>query len=61
MGIASLGVGAILLVAGICLCLWALFQWLSLMLGMPGAALMVGLVFLIIAGGLLWTAIRLTR
>jgi hypothetical protein len=61
MGFACLAVAAILLLAGICLCLWALFQWLIVVVGMPGAALLVGASFLIIAGGLIWLATRLSR
>jgi hypothetical protein len=61
MGLACLGVAAVLLVAGICFCLWALFQWLVVVVGMPGAALLVGITFLLIAGGLAWTATRLSR
>jgi hypothetical protein len=61
MGLASLAAASLLLVAGIGFCLWALFQWLVVAIGMPTAALLVGVCLLIIAGGLIWTAIRLSR
>ncbi len=61
LGLASLAAAALLFVAGIGFCLWALFQWLVVVVGMPGAALLVGACLLIIAGGLIWMATRLSH
>lgn len=61
MGIACVIAATILLVAGVGLCLWALYQWLAVAVGMPEAALLVGAALMVISGGLVWTAIRLSR
>jgi hypothetical protein len=60
-GLACLGAAALLLLAGLSLCLWALFQWLTVTVGMPMAALWVGVILFVIGGGLTWIAIRLNR
>jgi hypothetical protein len=61
LGLACLAAASLLLVAGAGLCLWALFQWLVVAVGMPGAALLAGACALLIAGILVWTATRLSR
>lgn len=61
IGLVCLGAAAILLVAGAGFCLWAFYQWLIVNVGMIEAALIVGAGLLIVSGGLMWTAMRLSR
>lgn len=60
-GLACLWAAALLLVAGLGLCLWALYQWLSLVVGSIVGALLIGGILLILSGGLVWTVMRLSR
>ncbi len=60
-GFACLGVAALLLLLGLGLCLWAVYLWLALSLGPAGAAVLIGVVSLLLAGGLAWVALRLGR
>jgi len=53
---------AVLLTAvGLALSLWALFQFLALAVGTPGAALATGVAALVVAGALAWIARGLSR
>lgn len=61
VGLVCVGSAALLLVAGLGFCLWALFQWLAAIVGMQMAALLVGVLLVVIGGGLIWVAIRLNR
>jgi hypothetical protein len=54
-------VAALLLLLGLGLCLWAVYLWLALSLGPAGAAVLIGVVSLLLAGGLAWVALRLGR
>jgi hypothetical protein len=61
VGLVCVGGAGLLLLAGVGFCLWALLQWLATMVGMPLAALLVGVLLFAISGGLIWVAIRLNR
>jgi protein-S-isoprenylcysteine O-methyltransferase Ste14 len=46
---------------GLALCLWSAYLYLATLLSPPQAALVTGLLTLVVAGGLLWTALRTNR
>jgi len=46
---------------GLGLCLWSAHLYLATLLSPPQAALVTGLLTLVVAGGLLWTALRTNR
>lgn len=60
-GLAILIVAALVLFAGLGMCLWAAYQGLSAQVGPVSAALVIGVLMLLLAGLMIWTAIRLTR
>ena len=60
-GLAVLMVGALLLFGGLGCCLWAAYQALALQLGTVIAALLIGVLMVIVAGLIIWTVIRLAR
>lgn len=61
VGLACLAVAALLTFAGLGLCLWAAYQGLAAQVGPASAALVIGVLTLLLAGLMAWTAIRLTR
>ena len=61
IGLACLAVAALLAFVGLGLCLWAAYQGLVAQLGQINAALMIGVLMLLLAGLMAWTAIRLSR
>ncbi len=61
IGLACLAVAALLAFAGIGLCLWAAYQGLVVQIGPISAALMIGVLMLLLAVSMAWIAIRLTR
>lgn len=61
VGLACLAGAALLAFLGIGFMLWAAYQGLVLQLGAVNAALMIGVVMLILAGVMAWIARRLTR
>lgn len=60
-GIAGVAVAALLALAGLGLCLWGAYLWLSAALQPSAAAALIGIATLLLAGGLLWLAIRFGR
>jgi hypothetical protein len=46
---------------GLCLCLWGLYQYLALSYGGVTAAVSIGVVSLLLAGGILWIAQRISQ
>jgi len=54
-------VAALMLVGGLSLCLWAAYQGLAGQMGVVKAALIIGILMLVLAGGLTWMATRLAR
>lgn len=61
LGLACMGMAAILLLGGLLFCLWASYYWLSAAMSPGVAKVLVGLVMMAIAGGFAWTAIRINR
>ncbi|MEJ2061414.1 MAG: hypothetical protein P8Y64_13160 [Gammaproteobacteria bacterium] len=61
LGFVFLGAASLLVLLGLALCLWAAYLWLAASLGPAGAAALIGVVSLILAGGLTWIAMRLSR
>ena len=61
VGLACLAVAALLVLAGLGFCLWAAYQGLAAEMGPTSAALLIGVLMLLLAGLMAWTAIRLTR
>jgi hypothetical protein len=59
--VALLGAAGVLFTGGIGLILWALYLYLAISLGQATAALAIGLVTLLVTGGLVWSARRLSR
>ncbi len=55
------GIALLLAVAGLGLCLWVAYQYLATILSPMIAALLLGLVFLVLGGLLAWLASRLVR
>jgi hypothetical protein len=56
-----LGAAGVLIVGGVGLILRALFLYLVILLGQATANLLIGLVTLLMAGGLVWSARQLSR
>ena len=54
-------VAGLLAVAGLCLCLWGIYQYLAVSLGAVSAALLTGIASLAVAGGVLWIGQRISR
>ena len=54
-------IAALIALGGIVMCIWAGFQYLTVLLGPILATVSAGLVMLIIASVLLWTAFKLSR
>jgi len=61
LGIAFLRAATLMLVLGLGLCLWGIYQWLSSAMGPAGAASFIGALALLFSGGLVWLAMRLGR
>jgi hypothetical protein len=61
ISLACLVVAAVVLLLGLGLCLWGAYLWLAALLGAAGAAAVIGVATLILAGGLVWTAIHISR
>jgi hypothetical protein len=61
LSLALLGTAGTLAVAGVSLILWALYLYLAIILSPPTATLITGIVTLLVAGGLVWSARRLSR
>jgi hypothetical protein len=61
LSLALLGIAGILALGGVAIILWALYLYLAIALSPPTASLITGMVTLLIAGGLVWSARRLSR
>ena len=61
VGLACLGGAVLLLLFGLGMCLWAVYLWLAVPLGSTGAAALIGLLAMLLAGGMAWIAIHLNR
>jgi hypothetical protein len=61
VGLAMVAVAALLVFGGLAFCLWAVYQGLVAQLGPVNAALVVGVLMLLLAGLMAWIAIRLSR
>jgi hypothetical protein len=61
VGLALVVVSAVLGLAALGFCLWSAYLYFDTMLGTPMGALATGALTFLIAGGLLWTALRLSR
>ena len=60
-GLAAVAVAALLLAAGLGFCLWAAYQGLVAQVGSVNAALIIGVLMILMAGLMAWIAIRLNR
>jgi len=61
MGVAFIAIAAVIALGGIFMCIWAGYQYMTTMLGPIQAALSAGLLLLIIASVIMWTAIKINR
>jgi hypothetical protein len=61
LGLALLGTAGTLAVAGVSLIMLALYLYLAIILSPPTATLITGIVTLLVAGVLVWSARRLSR
>lgn len=61
VGLGLFVASAVVGLAGLGFCLWSAYLYFDTMLGTPMAALATGALTFLIAGGLLWTALRLNR
>jgi len=61
LSLALLGTAGTLAVAGVSLIMWALYLYLVIILSPPTATLITGMVTLLVAGVLVWSARRLSR
>ena len=61
VGLACLVAAALLAIIGLGFCLWAAYQGLAAQMGPASAALIIGVLMLLLAGLMAWTAIRLSR
>jgi len=61
LSLALLGTAGILMLVGVGLILRALYLYLAIFLSPPTATLITGMVTLLVSGGLVWTARRLSR
>jgi len=59
--LALLGTAGTLALAGVALIMWALYLYLAIILSPPTATLITGMVTLLVAGALVWSARRLSR
>jgi hypothetical protein len=60
-GLAFIVLAEALAAVGIGLCLWAVYQYVVFPLGPATAALLTGLLALLVAGGVVWLVQRLSR
>ena len=60
-GLAAVAVAALLLAVGLGFCLWAAYIGLVAQVGTVNAALIIGVLMILLAGLLVWIAIRLNR
>jgi hypothetical protein len=60
-GLAILAVAGLLVFVGLGLCFWVAYQGMAAQLGSTNAALLIGVLMLLLAGLMAWIAIRLTR
>ena len=61
MGLVILAAASLLALMGLGFCLWAAYQGLAGQLGPVNAAFLIGILMLLLAGLMAWTAIRLAR
>ncbi|HEX9872278.1 MAG TPA: hypothetical protein VGC99_27515 [Candidatus Tectomicrobia bacterium] len=61
LSLALLGTAGTLVLAGVALIMWALYLYLAIILSPPPATLITGMVTLLVAGVLVWSARRLSR
>lgn len=61
LSLALLGTAGILMLVGVWLILRALYLYLAIFLSPPTATLITGVVSLLVSGGLVWSARRLSR
>jgi hypothetical protein len=61
VGLAILAAASFLALMGLGVCLWAAYQGLAGQLGPVNAAFLIGILMLLLAGLMAWTAIRLAR
>lgn len=61
LSLALLGTAGTLVLAGVSLIMRALYLYLAMVLSPPTATLITGMVTLCVAGGLVWSARRLSR
>ena len=61
LSLALLGTAGTLMVVGVWLILRALYLYLAIFLSPPTATLITGVVTLLVSGGLVWSARRLSR
>jgi hypothetical protein len=61
VGLLCLLMAAVMLLGGALFCLWASYQWLSVVISPVAAKVLVGVVMMSIAGGLVWVSIRVSR
>ena len=61
VGLAALAVAALLLAVGMGFCLWAAYLGLLAQVGSVNAALIIGVLMILLAGLMAWIAIRLSR
>ena len=61
LSLALLGTAGTLALAGVALIMWALYLYLAIILSPPTATLITGMVTLLVAGALVWSARRLSR
>ena len=61
LSLALLGTAGILMLVGVWLILRALYLYLAIFLSPPTATMITGVVTLLVSGGLVWSARRLSR
>lgn len=61
LSLALLGTAGTLGLGGMGLILWAVYLYLALILNPPTATLMTGIATMLVSGGLVWSARRLSR
>ena len=61
LSLALLGIAGALALGGVGMILWALYLYLAIFVGLPTAMLITGVVTLVVAGGMAWSARRLSR
>lgn len=61
LSLALLGTAGTLALASVALIMWALYLYLAIILSPPTATLITGMVTLLVAGVLVWSARRLSR